>query len=96
MEATGFSIGKEYDRSSTSYGAEMSDFYKMVKRLLNKYSKTTSLYESSIRQSPQYNFKNPDVVINEIIPLLEKYDIVERKENKKTKYRSGSPTRVLS
>lgn len=94
LAATGFSIGKEYDKSSISYGAEMSDFYKMVKRLLNKYSKTTSLYESNIRQSPQYNFKNPDVVINEIIPLLEKYEIVERKENKKTK-QAGTQAWVL-
>lgn len=62
-----------------------TDFYKNVKRLLNKYSKTTCIFESNIKQSPIFNFKNPDMIINEIIPLLEEYDIIEVKENRRTR-----------
>lgn len=64
---------------------ESSDFYKLVKRLLNKFSKSTCLYESNIRDLPIYNFNKPDIVLNEIIPLLEKYGIIEERENKKTR-----------
>lgn len=72
-----------------------TEFYKIVKRILNKYSKTTSLYESNILQSPQYNYKNPDLIINEIIPLLEKYNIIELKENNKTR-QAGTKAWILS
>lgn len=62
-----------------------TEFYKNVKRLLNRYSKTTCLFESNIKQSPLFNFKNPDMIINDIIPLLEEYDIIEIRENRKTR-----------
>lgn len=83
----GFNIQIEYFHSSSPEEITIctTDFYKNVKRLLNKYSKTTCLFESNIKQSPLFNFKNPDMIINEIIPLLEEYDIIEVRENRKTR-----------
>ena len=61
-----------------------SEFRKCVKRFLNKYIKSTYQYESNIKEDPIYNSKNFDLIINEIIPLLIKYDIIEEKSNKNT------------
>ena len=61
-----------------------SEFRKCVKRFLNKYIKSTYQYESNIKEDPIYNSKNFDLIINEIIPLLIKYDIIEEKSTKNT------------
>ena len=61
------------------------EFYKAIKRLLNKYIRSNCLYESDIKTLKFLNYSNPDMVMTEIIPLLEKYDIVERRDNKRTR-----------
>lgn len=72
-----------------------TEFYKLVKRLLNKFTKSTCLYESNIQELPIFNFNRPNVVLGEIIPLLVKYDILEMRENKKTR-QAGTTAWVLT
>lgn len=63
---------------------QSSDFKKCVKRFLNKYIKSTYQYESNIKEDPIYDSKNFDTIIEEIIPMLKKYEIIEERSNKKT------------
>lgn len=71
-----------------------SDFYKIVRRLLNKYTQSTCIYESNIRELPTLNSHNPDLILSEIVPLFEKYNIIVQKETKMSK-RAGSKAWVL-
>lgn len=81
----GFQIEYSQPHNNEEISMCATEFYKNVKRLLNKFSKTTYIFESNIKQSPIFNFKNPDMIINEIIPLLEEFDIIEIRENRKTR-----------
>ena len=91
----GIKVGGQVDNSSSDRIAIKNvEYYKIVKRFLNKYSRTMCIYESSLRDHPEYGFKKPDLVISDIIPLLEKYDIIESRTNNKTK-QAGTQAWVL-
>lgn len=90
----GINCNKQDDNIPNIGEQGKDEFYKLVKRLLNRFSKSTSLYESNIRKLPYYNFNKPDVVLNEIIPLFVKYDIIEERENKNTR-QAGTTAWVL-
>ena len=60
------------------------DFYNSVKRLLNKYAQTGCLYETTVTSIRYNNTSNPSLMINDIIPLLCKYDIIQEVKTKHT------------
>lgn len=74
--------GTQQDKQE--FSIKNSDFKKCVKRFLNKYIKSTYQYESNIKEDPIYDSRNFDTIIKEIIPMLEKHEIIEERSNKNT------------
>ena len=66
------------------YSPANDDYYNSVKRVLNKYAQTGCLYESTIETIRYNNTSNPSLMINDIIPLLIKYDIIQEVKTKHT------------
>ena len=66
------------------YSPANDDYYNSVKRLLNKYAQTGCLYESTVETIRYNNTSNPSLMINEIIPLLIKYNIIKEVKTKHT------------
>lgn len=64
---------------------EPTEFYKTVKKFINKFSKTTWIYKKNIEESSRYISNNSKMVIDEIIPLLENYGIITAHTDSKTK-----------
>lgn len=60
------------------------DFRKLVKRFLNKYIKATYQYEKNILEDPIYNSGKSDIIIDDIIPLLLEYNIIEEASTSNT------------
>ena len=60
------------------------DYYNSVKRLLNKYAQTGCLYESTVETIRYNNTSNPSLMVNDIIPLLIRYDIIQEVKTKHT------------
>ena len=65
------------------------EFRKTVRRFLNKFLKSSIQYEINFQGDQEYYSFNHKVLSEEIIPLLEKYDIVEEVHNKNTIQRSS-------
>ncbi|MBQ9677045.1 MAG: hypothetical protein IJV44_02800 [Prevotella sp.] len=61
------------------------EFYKSVKRLLNKFNQSPCIYEKNIQESHKYGFKNPDMVLNDILPLMVKHQVIESREGQRAK-----------
>ena len=61
------------------------ELYKSVKRLLNKFNQSPCIYEKNIQESYKYGFKNPDMVLHNILPLMVKHDIIESREGQRAK-----------
>lgn len=59
-------------------------YYKCVKRLLNKYAQTGCLYETTVASIRYNNTNNPSLMINDIVPLLLRYDIIQEVRTKHT------------
>lgn len=59
-------------------------YRKFVKRFLNKFNKMTIQYEKNFQGDPIYSAINSQIITEEILPLLKKYDIVKEKETKNT------------
>jgi hypothetical protein len=53
------------------------DYRKLVKRFLNKYIKASYQYEINILEDPIYNSGKSDIIMNDIIPLLLKHNVIE-------------------
>lgn len=66
------------------YSPANDDYYNSVKRLLNKYAQTGCLYESTVETIRYNNTSNPSLMINDIIPLLIKYNIIQEVKTKHT------------
>ena len=64
---------------------EPTEFYKTIKKFINKFSKTTWIYKKNIEESSKYISNNSKMVIDEVVPLLEKYDIITTHTDSKTK-----------
>ena len=60
------------------------DYYNSVKRLLNKYAQTGCLYESMVETIRYNNTSNPSIMVNDIIPLLIRYGIIQEVKTKHT------------
>lgn len=73
---------------------ENSDFRKAVKRFLNKYLTTTYQYEKNIKEDPKYSSMNKQTIIEEVIPLLIKYEIIEECTNNVIKQTSSRAWRL--
>lgn len=61
------------------------ELYKSVKRLLNKFNQSPCIYEKNIQESYKYGFKNPDMVLHNILPLMVKHEIIESREGQRAK-----------
>lgn len=61
-----------------------SEYRKAVKRFLNKFMKSAYLYEKNIKEEPIYNSRKKDIIIEEIIPQLLNYNIIEEVETNQT------------
>lgn len=59
-------------------------YYESVKRVLNKYTQTGCLYESTVEAIRYNNTSNPSLMINDIVPLLLKYKIIKEVSTKRT------------
>lgn len=66
-----------------------SDYRKAVKRFLNKFIKASFQYEKNLMDDPIYYSKYYDVYIDEIIPLMKRYNIIKEISNS-TSQQSGS------
>lgn len=64
--------------------AKNVNYYNSVKRVLNKYAQTGCLYESTIEAIRYNNTSNPTLMMNDIVPLLLKYDIIKEVSTKRT------------
>lgn len=53
------------------------DYRKLVKRFLNKYIKATYQYEKNILDDPIYNSRKANIIMEDIIPLLLKHNVIE-------------------
>lgn len=62
-----------------------TEFYKSVKRLLNKFNQSPCIYEKNIQESHKYGFKNPDMVQYDILPLMVKHQVIESREVQRAK-----------
>lgn len=54
-----------------------SDYRKAVKRFLNKFIRSTYLYEKNLKQESIYNSKDYQLYIDDIIPMMERYGIIK-------------------
>ena len=83
----------EVDKSNTieDSGQEYkpTEFYRTLKKFINKFSKTTWIYEKNIKEGLKTISTNPQMVLDEIIPLLLKNDIIRTHEDKRTKQASS-------
>lgn len=61
-----------------------SDYRKAVKRFLNKFTSSAYLYEKNIKDDPIYNSRKRDMVLDDIIPKLLNYGIIEEVETNQT------------
>ena len=61
-----------------------TEYKKALKRFLNKFMRAAYLYEKNIKDEPIYNARNKDIIFEEIIPLLLKYNIIEEVETSQT------------
>ena len=61
-----------------------SDFRKTVKRFLNKYNASSYQYEKNIKDEPGRNLRKPQLILEEIIPMLIRHGILEEVVNSKT------------
>ena len=62
-----------------------TEFYKNVKKFINKFSKSTWIYRKNIEGSSKFISNNPKMIISDIIPLLERHKIITTHEDNKTK-----------
>ena len=63
-----------------------SSFRKLVKQFLNKYNQATYQYEKNIKERPASYSRKPDEMLNEVIPILIKYHIIEEVSNRNTQH----------
>lgn len=61
-----------------------SEYRKAVKRFLNKFIKSTYQYEKNLRDDPRYHSEYYQLYIDDIIPLMESYDILKQVSNNNT------------
>ena len=63
-----------------------TEYCKTIRRFLNKFVKSTNQYEENLRGDDQVYYSMPyRVMIDDIIPLLEKYNIIKIIENKNSR-----------
>jgi hypothetical protein len=87
LRSIGFKISGNDSRKDDVIHDEVvnMEFYKSVKRLLNKFNQSPCIYEKNIQESHKYGFKNPDMVLNFILPLMVKHQIIESREGQRAK-----------
>lgn len=61
-------------------------FRKLIKQFLNKYNQATYQYEKSIKEHPASYSRKPDEMLNEVIPMLLTYNIIEEVSNRNTQH----------
>lgn len=71
-----------------------SEFKKTLNRFLLKFNKMTIQYEKNIVEE-KYLGNNTDLIIDEIIPLVHKFGIIEPIENKQTRQAQSKAWRLL-
>lgn len=69
-------------------------FKKYVKKFLTKFNTSTYQYEKDIQDEISFSGYS-DIIIEEIIPLLVEYKIIEMKETKKTKQAGSKAWRLI-
>lgn len=71
------------------------DFRKSVKRFLNKYNTSSYQYEKNIKDGPSRNLRKPQLILEEIIPMLIKHGILEEVVNSKTQQAGTRAWRLM-
>lgn len=61
-----------------------SDYRKAVKRFLNKFIKSTYMYEKNLKDDRIYNSRYYQLYVDDIIPLMERYNILKSVSNNNT------------
>jgi hypothetical protein len=69
-------------------------FKKYVKKFITKFNSSTYQYEKDIEDEISFSGYS-DIIIQEIIPILVKYNIIETKETKKSKQASSRAWRLI-
>ncbi|BDS10885.1 hypothetical protein [Aureispira anguillae] len=82
LKDLGFELNKE--EILPSIKVRNPSFKKVVNRFLNVYNKSTLFYEMNIKEDGFYS-KDRGLILNDIIPLLLKYRILEERTTKSTK-----------
>ena len=79
LQKQGFERGKKEELNADNpQKVNNPDYRKLVKRFLNKYIKATYQYEKNILEDPIYNSGKSDIIMNDIIPLLLKFNVIEQ------------------
>lgn len=79
-------IRKEGSDNNVTSSHVNSEFRKAVKQFLNKYTTATYQYEKNIKDRPSYYSRKPDLILNEVIPLLIRFGIIEEVNNRNTQH----------
>ena len=79
-------IRKEGSDNNVTSSHVNSEFRKTVKQFLNKYTTATYQYEKNIKDRPSYYSRKPDLILNEVIPLLIRFGIIEEVNNRNTQH----------
>lgn len=69
-------------------------FKKYVKKFLTKFNTSTYQYEKDIREDVSFSGIS-DIIIDEVIPLLIKHNIIELKETQKSKQANTRAWRLI-
>lgn len=61
-----------------------TEYRKAVKRFLNKFIKCTYQYEKNLKEDPRFHTRYYQLYIDDIIPLMERYNILKSVSNNNT------------
>lgn len=66
-------------KRDNSFEIKNTQFRKIVHRFLNKFNNSAYQYEKNLDDDPIFNARKSSVMCNEVIPLFEKFGLIEEK-----------------
>lgn len=71
---------KVTEKEDNFFEIRNTQFRKVVHRFLNKFNNSAYQYEKNLDEDPIFNARKSSLVLNEVIPLFERFDLIEEKE----------------
>lgn len=88
MFLTRHGIKRNLEKKQTVNINKNSEYRKLVRRFLNRFIKSTHQYESNFTDDQEYYSMSAKILVEDVIPLMIKYNIVHEVRNKNTQQRS--------